>query len=549
MADDDPQPMSQEEIDALFAQLENESGQSSKADAPQAKPEEAAPAEAEDAEAEVAAASEAVEEPEPTVEAAADDAAIQDATLDQAAIDALVAESAEEEAPAAEAPAAQAEETDAPSGEAEASGGDGVLSQDSIDALLAEMGGEPEATADADEPAAANPDDPMGQDSIDALLAEMGVEDGAQASAEEVEAPAAEADDENATADQDEIDALVNSIQREEGGEANPRESLTTDEIQKIMSKQEEDEEAGEDADIESMINQEDIDALVRQMSEATGIASGSDHQAAAPSESSDLDTLLNEVGNEPAAPQAMAPSASMMLDQSHSAPAARQMQVPAGVMPAEELRGTRYLLFSAVVLLAMCAVTLGYVVSAINGLTTTLQERNESEIKPTGDYENNLNYARQLIDSEDQANQAKGESLLVRMKSGYPKRRAELSRVLADHYRRQGALGEAVEEFKQIQDSSDELHSDPMFYLEYAESLLDLKRYQKAKQVLYTLLANSGRYTSETDRSDQPRSPEAIAKGERAVQRGRLLLGRLHLEYINDVANVEVGDAGVNGS
>ena len=148
------------------------------------------------------------------------------------------------------------------------------------------------------------------------------------------------------------------------------------------------------------MISQGDIDALVRQMSEATS----SDDMGMPPDESmggerdQKLEELLKETLVAPGDPIAatMAAPVAMMPGQT---------MVPSGaVMSSDELRGSKYLLVAIVLLLFMCAATMAFVVNSLNDLTSELRTAREKVDTPSDDYHDNLAYARSLLESNDTA-------------------------------------------------------------------------------------------------------------------------------------------------
>ncbi|MFW5860244.1 MAG: hypothetical protein ACOCYP_09485 [Planctomycetota bacterium] len=608
MADDDPRPMSQEEIDALFAQVGGTGSiDADPVPAPEAEPGSAGP---DAATPDAAGQDSGPESEEPMVPAAG--ATLGDGPLSQSSIDELLSQMNAGE------PAAAPAQTEPPAaqGASGSAGADpGPMSQSSIDDLLAEMGAgdgdapEPEATASpaatagsgGKETAAAAADGPLDQNAIDDLVGQMlGVSDGAQSQPE----PEPAAADPERTLDQSEIDAMlaaggggggdggtgVASSQagtrdltaseadmtgaREEesdaleggtglagaaisqgdidkmlaelaGGGADDSEpeepgsavgvgpqtnTITADALQELVQKHATADEDGGGIGSSSVINQDDIQALVEQMTQATGEVPGREQIGAILSErEEDIDAILDNAANDQTISDAVQPSMVGSGPPQYGGPGID----PAQVLSPEELRGTRYILVAGVILLAMCAVTLVLVVSAINRLTVELESGRESQLEPTSDFATDFRDGEIYLQSADPDEVDKGIRFFRRLKQRYRNNldhRDQIDWRLARHYRAHGAHSKAVDEYRAIRSRSSGLIDDPRFYVEFADSLMAVDRNEQALETIYDLIANESYYLSGGGEETQVRDPAVVARNQRAVKEAFLLLGQIYM-------------------
>ena len=439
----------------------------------------------------------------------------------------------------------------------------GPLGQDGIDALLAGLD-----TTSAPAPAA--PAGPLGQDGIDALLAGLTEAPPAAASkpavaavsktaAAAVSKPAAAAVPPGGKLDQGGIDDLLAALGAEQvtvgatkseskilgasggsktglppvGGMSASRRTLalSTEDLTSLVSKHNAPAVGGEAGD--GMIDQGDIDALVKQLGAATGTI-----EAPKPSMTEELakhdaaiDQLLGEARN-PAANAATMDAIDMrsVLDKppstgglSRGPSTAYTVNVP--VLTPPELRGARWLLAAAVLMLAICAGTLVVVAKAVRTLGDELAHERASGIEPSDDYGTDFNAATARLSAPDADQTATGVLFLQRMKKRYPSHEAELALVLARHFRGLGAWKEAAREYAAALDESDAPVDDPRVILERAEALKHLDDRDAAKRQLYALVAAEQRWVGETE----PPRPASITERNRAtLVEAHLLLGRL---------------------
>ena len=138
---------------------------------------------------------------------------------------------------------------------------------------------------------------------------------------------------------------------------------LSQEELDSLVEKQD-----AVDEDSEALIDQNDIDALVRQMSEATAPPVADHVTDMLQKRGGDIEALLNEAAKNVDTSDAISEIASF-----DTASASGEKVVygpPINAMAPEELRGTRFLLAVGGIPLAMCTAAMVFVVSSINRLS-----------------------------------------------------------------------------------------------------------------------------------------------------------------------------------
>ena len=369
--------------------------------------------------------------------------------------------------------------------------------EDDIDALLAEMngdeGGEEAPTA---EPAAA--DSPPGEDDIDSLLAEMfgQVNDVAE-------------NDPN---------------QSQGGGEiARTDSDLSQEEIDSLVAK-----EDGTDEDSEALIDQNDIDALVRQMSEATSTPDVEHVTHMLQKRGGDIEALLNEAAKNVDTSDAISEIAS--FDETSASGDKVVYGPPVNAIAPGELRGTRFLLAAAVFLLAMCTAAMVFVVSSINRLSSELHANRETVATPTDDYSEDLQVATDMLNYEDEIESQKGVELLKRMRNRHRdvNKEIEVTLILARHFLANGRAEEAVAEYATVADRQGGLANDPTFYIEWATAYDSMNASDDAQRIAGVLLANEEYFLTNSD--GEPVDEETYNRNERIIRQAQLLMGRIAL-------------------
>lgn len=275
--------------------------------------------------------------------------------------------------------------------------------------------------------------------------------------------------------------------------------------------------------DKEVMLSQEDIDALVQQLSKSTG--TNEQMTEILKKHGTTIDVLMQREADTARLAKANAATDATLIDPF----AGRQAMLAAGqmaMMAPTELRSTRWLLGAAVVFLALCAVMLTSMISAISGLSAALREDRLSATVATtpGDesYSSDFDAAFNYLQSDDEVEAAKGAEFLQKLKRKYPDHQVDLSLTLARYYRSHAAHGKAAVEYSEVVDRGAS-RGDPQIYIDYATSLIEVRDHQTALKVVYTLLANEQDYFA-----GEHKSPEDLAKARAVVQQGYLLLGKL---------------------
>ncbi|HEX3133565.1 MAG TPA: hypothetical protein VHX44_08270 [Planctomycetota bacterium] len=328
--------------------------------------------------------------PAPSKPAAASAASAATVSLDQDAIDALIN-------PPANAPAA----------------GGGSLDQDAIDALInpptastnksatakikpptsraqressiSQMLDSVQDAAKAKAQASAAPADqasgPLGQDDIDRLLSELGANTATKAGpgkprSEQPSVPttavaeAARSQRPGTTSSNVSGATVAAPLAEIPGGPNAPTLALSAEDLDALVDRQ-----VGVQSDHQEapMIDQSDIDALVKQLANATGAPDTKKISDALAKHEGEIDKLLEQAGDAKVTLDAI-PGSAIQGSGNPNAKLSGSATFGVPVMAPAELKGTRWLLAAAVLFLAMCATTLGMVVNAINGLSQELK-------------------------------------------------------------------------------------------------------------------------------------------------------------------------------
>ena len=504
---------------------------------------------------------------EPAASAVPESAAPSDGPLGQNDIDAILAGLEAPSTPAlhaTEAPAASA--TDFP------------LGQGDIDALLASLAGESPAApaskpmakpvaATASTPAGSATGDPLGQGDIDALLRSLESSSASEVMPDKLASSVAQAPPapvKSTSLDalpagklgQDDIDSLLNNLGAEQIsvgaskiGESRGELSktglsktglsktslsrgslaLTSEDLTALVSKHAATPAAGGEA--EGMIDQEDIDALVKQLGAVNGPSDPA--PGGKPSMTEELakhDAAIDELlgGQKPSSNAVTMdaidfrgmerPPSSSNSGRPTSGPV---FNVP--VLTPPELRGARWLLAAAVLLLGVCAGTLVVVANALRTLGGELAHERLAALEPGEDYGDDFKAAVARLAAPDEQEAAKGVLFLQRLKKRYPSHEAEVSLVLARHFRRLGAWKEADREYASLPDEV--IDDDPRVTLERADTLRQLHEVEAARRELYRLLANEARHLTPTT---PPRPADITERNRRTLIEAHLMLGRL---------------------
>jgi len=373
----------------------------------------------------------------------------------------------------------------------------GPLGQDDIDRLLSELGSSTTAKAGPGRPSAAQPSVPTTA-IVDAARSQRPGTTSSNASAATVEAPFLTGPNAPTLAlSAEDLDALVD------------RQVGVTSDHQEVP-----------------MIDQLDIDALVKQLANATGAPDTRKISDALAKHEGEIDKLLGQAGDAKVTMDAI-PMASMQGSSgSNSRPGAAMLAVP--VMGPAELKGTRWLLAAAVLFLAVCSFTLGLVVNAINGLSLELKTQHQSAFVPSNSFADDYKAAITQLSAPDAGEVAKGVVFMARLKSRHPGHEAEIALSLGRHFRGIGAFRQAAEEFAALSETGQGMFDDPRIFLDYAACLSELGDLPAAARQVYLLLANEDRYLSVRDHNGLTRPADEVARNQQAVQDAYLTLGRM---------------------
>lgn len=397
-----------------------------------------------------------------------------------------------------------------------------VVNQEGIDRLLASVESQAQEQAQQSVGGVTAPtSSPVGQDDIDKLLAELGAVP-AKPSTQRTAKPTTMRTRHATTrrtpgTGSDPVLAATDALPPSAAGANIPRPSLALSpaDLDALVSKQ------ATGADLEqgpqAMLDQKDIDALVKQMATATGSPEDTKRiSAVLAKHHDDIDRLFDQ-----AEPAGRGPAG--------RAPAGVPTFVPgAPVLAAGEMRGTRWLLAVAVVFLAAGVAVLVAVTGSLRTLSQELRQTRTAQAAPADNYGDELKAALTTLASDDEAEQAKGVVFLQRLRSRHPAHEAEVTLLLARHYRAHGAHRSAVAEFAGLVDGAAGPLDDPLAYLDYADCLARLDDLPGALRAVHVLLANADTYLANADRHGLARSADASARNRRTLQEAHLALGRL---------------------
>jgi hypothetical protein len=275
--------------------------------------------------------------------------------------------------------------------------------------------------------------------------------------------------------------------------------------------------EVGDMSSGTGVISEDDIAELVGQLSAHDG--TGADQRP-------DSAAIFAPTAAAQTLDDAISPSVIAQM----TAPAASLAAAPTAMVDADELRGARYLMVAAVLLLSLCTVALAFVVSSMNRLTNELGRANDSQVVSGDDFAVDMAVAERWLTTTEAETVTKGVVFLEdELKQRYPRKREVISLRLARHYRDQGAFARAAAEYAAISAATIGLADDPGFYIEYADTLYRIGDEQHACEVLYRLIANERHYRSEVDAGGRIRGVEERERGDAALHRAQLLLGRIY--------------------
>lgn len=397
---------------------------------------------------------------------------------------------------------------------------------------LAASGAKPAAAAkpaSGAKPAAAAPaaksDGPLSQDDIDRMLSELGAPS-SSVGAEKVKS--AEAPPPSATRSTRTVPPAPQPV---EAGPPKPSEAtqaLSPDEIDQIVAKQGGDAPPGSES--EAVIAQSDIDALVKQLAQATGAPEAQEVADAIAGKAADIDRVQAE-GAQPASPEMTRDAVDVNSILGRTASTASIHQQPAPVMgnittiTVGEWWATKGLLTAAVLMLGVCSGVLVWLTMSVGSLSGELRAAREVEHPAVDGYADKLRLALAKLVEADEAERARGVRWMEELKRQHPDRAAEVGIALARHFRSRDAWRRAADEYGAALEVAGGV-DDPRVLLEYADCLTRLGDTPGAIRQVYALLAAESTWLAERDGDGR-----AIADRDRnrqAVSDAYLILGRL---------------------
>jgi hypothetical protein len=276
------------------------------------------------------------------------------------------------------------------------------------------------------------------------------------------------------------------------------------------------------------MIDQSDIDALVKQLASATNAPDTKKISDALAKHEGEIDKLLEQAGDAKVTMDAIPAAALSGSGSKAQLKGGMTATLAVPVMAPAELRGTRWLLAAAVLFLAVCAGTLGMVVSAINSLSTELKTQHQAALLPSNSFAEDYKAALAQLGAPDAGEVAKGVLFMGRLKARHPGHEAEIALALGRHFRAHGAFRQAAEEFAALSETGSGLFDDPRIFLDYAACLTELGDLNAAARQVYLLLANEDSYLAPRDRNGLTRPADEVTRNQQAVQDAYLTLGRM---------------------
>lgn len=450
---------------------------------------------------------------------------------------------------------------------ASASSSGGHLSQESIDNLLSELDVAPgsssevtasaapakPATAAARAPAQAapaappaapaappaapapaagstgdKPEGPLSQDDIDALLAQLGAPSTSIQAGKAASKPGATTVD-AAPPPSGEVPSRrkvppapepVVSASRA----ADATQALSPEEIDRIVAKQ-----ATGDApsDSEAEIAQSDIDALVKQLAQATGAPEAQEVADAIVGKAADIDRMQEEASQPSPELTRDAVDVNSVLGRTASTTSVHAMpgSLAVATVATVEWRAAKWLLAAAVLLLGLCSGALIVLTASVGSLTGELRAARAVEQPAADGYAERLRLALAKLEERDEAERARGVRWMEDLKRQHPERGADIAIALARHFRSRQAWRRASEEFGAAIEAGGSA-DDPRVLLEQADCLARIDDLGGAIRTVYSLLAGESRWLAERDAAG--RANPHLERNRQAVADAYLVLGRL---------------------
>ena len=382
----------------------------------------------------------------------------------------------------------------------------------------------PAPTASTSTPNAGAAEGPLSQDDIDKMLSELGnptqpVDEVKQAPESAIESPP-RTTRKVPPAPQPVVAGVVPKP-------ADATLALTPEEIDAIVAKQGNSAPPGSES--EAVIAQADIDALVKQLAQATGSPEAQEVADAIAGKAADIDRIQAEAG-EPVGPDLTRDAVDVNSILGRTASTANNLVHPGSVgtvatVATIEWQAARWLLVAAVLLLGICSGALIVLTMSVSGLSGELRAAREVEHPPVDGYADKLRLALAKLGESDESERARGVRLMDELKREHPERAADVGIALARHFRGRDAWRRAADEYGAALESVGGA-DDPRVALEHADCLTRLGDAAGAIRQIYILLAAEARWTAERD--SEGRAMPGLDRNRQAIADAYLMLGRL---------------------
>jgi len=387
------------------------------------------------------------------------------------------------------------------------------------------------ATATATPPAKAAsgdvPDGPLSQEDIDKLLSQLGASTptlGASKKTAAPPGPVAAADAPARTGR-----TIPPAPEPVAAKPADATQALSPEEIDAIVAKQGSDAPPGTES--EAVIAQSDIDALVKQLAQATAAPEGQELADAIAGKAADIDRM-QEGGQQAGGPDLTRDAVDVNSVLGHTAStAALQMHggqaqtINIATVGVGEWRWGQYLLIAAVLMLGICSGVLIMLTMSVSHLSGELKAAREVEHPAVDGYADKLRLALAKLSEGDEAERARGVRWMEELRRQHPDKAADIGVSLARHFRSREAWRRAADEYGAALEAAGGV-DDPQVPLEHADCLARLGDNVGAIRQIYILLSSEARWLSERDADG--RAVPGRERNRQSIADAYLMLGRL---------------------
>jgi len=371
------------------------------------------------------------------------------------------------------------------------------------------------------------PDGPLSQEDIDKMLSQLGASTpslGASKTSAAPPAPVTAADGPAKTGR-----TIPPAPEPVAAKPADVTQALSPEEIDAIVAKQGSDALPGTES--EAVIAQSDIDALVKQLAQATGAPEAQEVADAIAGKAADIDRL-QEGGQQAGGPDLTRDAVDVNSVLGHTASTAA-LQMHGGqvqtfnvaTVGVGEWRWGQYLLIAAVLMLGICSGVLIMLTMSVSHLSGELKAAREVEHPAVDGYADKLRLALAKLSEGDEAERARGVRWMEELKRQHPDKAADIGVSLARHFRGREAWRRAADEYGAALEAAGGV-DDPQVPLEHADCLARLGDNVGAIRQIYVLLSSEARWLSERDADG--RAVPGRERNRQSIADAYLMLGRL---------------------